>query len=414
MSKETLKLGKDALEYAIAHDIINWDDVQEKMTAHKRKEILNSHPYKIYQGKDRRWRTYVTDDRYPNHRRMVIKSRKSDLEDAVCEYYESEQTQESNANVTLATFFNEFIEYKKLRVAPTTVSSYVTAWNKYYRDSYIINIPLIELKKIEVDNWVHEMIYEHKMNSHTYTNFTCILNQSLDLAVEKGIIEHNVFTDVKVDRRRVLHPEVKKDDLTQVYTKEEQDELFELAWADFNKGKRRTHTLIPLAVMFMFLTGLRVSEVCALQYDDVHENCANINKFWRPRNNEIVLHTKGSFGSRDVILIPEAVNLIETARTTQEAYDCNSQYIFSMTNEPAYYDGVQRAFKKYCKQMGIVGKSSHKARKTYISTLIDNKININTIRKQVGHMNERTTLKNYCFDRGTPDEVYNKICAALS
>ena len=40
--------------------------------------------------------------------------------------------------------------------------------------------------------------------------------------------------------------------------------------------------------------------------------------------------------------------------------------------------------------------------KTFISSLIDAGININTIRSYVGHADERTTYGSYCFDR-TPD-----------
>ncbi len=41
-------------------------------------------------------------------------------------------------------------------------------------------------------------------------------------------------------------------------------------------------------------------------------------------------------------------------------------------------------------------------RKTYISSLIDAGININTVRSYAGHADERTTYFNYCYDR-TPD-----------
>ncbi len=36
---------------------------------------------------------------------------------------------------------------------------------------------------------------------------------------------------------------------------------------------------------------------------------------------------------------------------------------------------------------------------TYISNLIDFGLNINMIRGQVGHEDERTTYHNYCFNR---------------
>lgn len=64
--------------------------------------------------------------------------------------------------------------------------------------------------------------------------------------------------------------------------------------------------------------------------------------------------------------------------------------------------------------MGIIHKNSHKTRKTYISALIDGKVNINTIREMVGHADERTTYNNYCFDRSTEDEKKALIENALA
>ena len=39
---------------------------------------------------------------------------------------------------------------------------------------------------------------------------------------------------------------------------------------------------------------------------------------------------------------------------------------------------------------------------------------LEAIRKIVGHADERTTLHNYCFDRYTDEETYNKVVKALN
>ena len=66
------------------------------------------------------------------------------------------------------------------------------------------------------------------------------------------------------------------------------------------------------------------------------------------------------------------------------------------------YREVNALLKKYCKSADILYRPSHSSRKTYISSLIDAGININTVRSYAGHADERTTYFNYCFDR-TPD-----------
>lgn len=62
----------------------------------------------------------------------------------------------------------------------------------------------------------------------------------------------------------------------------------------------------------------------------------------------------------------------------------------------------------------LLRKSSHCARKTYTSALMDANINIRTIAKTVGHADERTTLRNYTFDRNEKDERLKKIENALN
>ena len=59
-------------------------------------------------------------------------------------------------------------------------------------------------------------------------------------------------------------------------------------------------------------------------------------------------------------------------------------------------------------------KSSHKARKTYISSLLDGNVNVNSVREMAGHRDERTTLSNYYLDRSSDEEKKKMIEAALA
>lgn len=69
---------------------------------------------------------------------------------------------------------------------------------------------------------------------------------------------------------------------------------------------------------------------------------------------------------------------------------------------------------RLCKKVGILERSPHKTRKTYISTSIDNGVNINFIQGQAGHENEKTTYESYCFNRSTRDETKEQLRRALS
>ena len=62
-------------------------------------------------------------------------------------------------------------------------------------------------------------------------------------------------------------------------------------------------------------------------------------------------------------------------------------------------------FRNYCKWMGIGQKSSHKARKAFVSAALDGGINLNTVREAVGHSDERTTLQSYLYDRAGTEKI---------
>lgn len=66
-----------------------------------------------------------------------------------------------------------------------------------------------------------------------------------------------------------------------------------------------------------------------------------------------------------------------------------------------------------CENIDIWVRISYKLRKTHISKLIDSELNIDEIRRMVGHADERTTFNSYCFNRLTDVQTEEKIEMAL-
>ncbi len=405
------------LNFLIADGRIDLGDVQSDMRQARRDLVLENHPYAIYKGKDGRYRTYVKDYSKKNNRRLIAKQTMEDLLEALCDdYYGVDRSTAKNKEAyTMASLFEEWLEYKSLHVAQTTVDRTRRDWTRYYAGEKITRKPIVTLTKLELDVWVHEMIRKFEMNKHRFANFRSILRQELDYAVDLGIISHNPFNDVKVNARRVLAPEHKKEDHTQVFTKEELAGLRELAWEDFHKKEHPVHQLAPLAVMFMFVTGVRVGEVCAIRYEDITGNTLTVRRMVEYPSGKVIDHTKGAFGDRKIPLIPQAMELIEAARQRQrECGVSDTGYLFSMRDTPILYTSVTKAFYAYCDRLGIDAKSSHKARKTFISSLLDEDVNLNTVRQIAGHVDERTTLNNYYFDRSSDEEKIAKMTKALA
>lgn len=402
------------LNYLVADGSLDLDDVTKRMKQARRKQVLENHPYEIYQGKDGRWRTYVKSEDRAYGRKLIVKTYREDLEDAIYDHYQAQSEEAMLKRASLASLFDDWLRYKELHVKKSSVDRIRNDWDRYYADSPIIHKPLFSLTKLELDTWVHEMIRRHEMTKHKYTNFSLIIRQELDYAVDLNIIEKNPFLDVKVDKKRVLVPEHKKPDQTQVFTKDELEHLQKLAWKDFETKHYYVHQLTPLAVMFMFYTGVRVGEVCAIRYSDIDGDTLTVRRMVHHSDNTVTESTKGTYGDRTVPLVPKAQELIRAARERQREENApDDGYLFSMNDKPILYTSVTKAFYRYCKAMEIGPKSSHKARKTYVSTLLDGGVGVNTVRQLVGHMDERTTLHNYYYDRSTEEEKLRRVTDAL-
>lgn len=403
----------ELLNYLVSSGKIDLGDVEKDMKKSKLQIILKEHPHKIYQGADGRWHTYVVEPD-SGKRKKISKATEEKLYDALFDFYTGRTAEKKLDAFTLEKIYPEWLEFKALHTkAQGTISRLKSDWKKYYEGTEIVKLPLRKLTKIMLDEWMHRLIRDYDLSKKQFQNIITIMNQALDYAVDLGIIEQNLSRKVKVQGTMFRFIK-KKPSETQVFTKEELEAVKELAWEDY-RNKTKVYELAPLALLFQFLTGVRIGELCALRHEDVEGYYIHVRRMVRRDEHKVVEHTKGGNEDRLVPLPSEALKIIETCKSRQQELGVDSEgYIFSINGEYCSYYAVSDLYRKYCDKLGIEQKSSHKARKTYISTLLDANVNSNTVREIAGHADEHTTLNNYHFDLTTKDERVKQIEAALT
>ena len=379
-------------------------------------EIQKKHPYSIGKGngKDQRWRTYIPDKTKKYGRKLIVKATEEELYEWLNDFYKEKLLDNLLDKVNLEIFYHEWLKYKRLH---TTASTYITRiesdWKSFYVGTPIIKIPLKKINKLTLDVWAHQLIKDYDMTRKKYVNVQVIMRQALEYAVDLDIIESNPMKGLKIDKK-IFRKEQKKPDDTQVYTVDERKMMIPLAWEDY-KNAVKFYELSPLALMFQFQTGLRIGELCAVKFSDIeNENYIHIQRMLRRDTKEVVPHTKTDCGDRYVFLTKEAKKLIAIAKERQEKTNGKAAgYIFSLTSEQITERCITSLLKKYCSKLGILYRSSHKVRKTYGSSLLDGGVSLNTTRIMLGHSDEKTTLKYYCFDTHTELEKMNLMENAL-
>lgn len=414
-----MEIDENVLHYLISYAKLNSiDEVLDNMEIMKNTDILNRHPYAITANKDGRFSTYVTDETKPSNRRKIVKPTREALEKEIIKNYKESEKRKSKENISLRSLFPEWLEYKALH---SESSKYIKTidelFKKYYEKDSIIDKPIRKLDKLTLDIWAHKLIRDNEMTKKQYYNTTIIIRQALDYAVDCQIIEKNCFRDVKIDTKLFKRIK-KKPDETQVFLIYEQQLIEKEAYKAFDETK------LPacLAIPFCFLTGLRVSELVAVKWSDIGEEKENHihiqrmevveytrhdNGKWINPTRKVIDRTKSNVGNRNVYLPTTARDILQKIKAVNEERGfSDSEYIFiDDKGKQIHESALTCRLKLYCRNVGIPRKSLHKIRKTYISTLIDNEnININYIRTQVGHSDERTTYSNYCFNR-TPKDL---------
>ena len=122
-----------------SNGMIDLDGVKTQMRQSRRKKIIEAHPYSIYLGNDERWHTYVKDEEKKSGRRMIVRKSLEDLHDALCEYYRAGSTEKGRQEATMASIYDDWIEYKSLHVASSTIDRVKRDWKRYYANEEIVH-----------------------------------------------------------------------------------------------------------------------------------------------------------------------------------------------------------------------------------------------------------------------------------
>ena len=170
-------------------------------------------------------------------------------------------------------------------------------------------------------------------------------------------------------------------------------------------------------VLLNFHLGLRIGELVALKWTDIEGDYLHVQRMeqtsfeFTNEENEVIAnstgyvivpHAKSDAGDRMVYLnsyAKEILKLIYKINMKYGYHDDGYIYIKSRYKTRATTRTLTKYLEDLCLSCSITIKSNHKIRKTKISSMFDHGININTIREQAGHEDERTSLKNYCFDQ---------------
>ena len=148
--------------------------------------------------------------------------------------------------------------------------------------------------------------------------------------------------------------------------------------------------VFSFGIFLALFTGMRIGELCALQWEDICDGAIRINKTMQRIDNSIQILPPKTQSSIRVIPIPDALKFYIENRRKPKGYVLereNGKY-----TEPRL---LQMKFKKYTEECGILNVNFHALRHTFATRCVEAGFDIKTLSEILGHNDVKTTLNKY-------------------
>lgn len=351
---------------------------------YKRKDGRYEGRYVI--GRDEKGRTkfgYVYGRQYAEVRRQLA-HRKAQASDNRGEAHE--------AGLTVAGWMERWLQGEmRLRLKPSSYQTYRQHLRKHIEPA----MGWRRLGQLTADD-VRGMLLlfmEKGLAQSTARGVLRLLSAGLEAAVDEGLIRRNPCRKVRMRtgeraEQRVLSPA-------------EQEKLCQCA---LESGQT--------AVILGLYTGMRLGEICALQWQDVDwaKQTLTVRRTVQRVAQEgagktaLMIGTPKSARSRRVIPLPPLV-MAELGRMQA----CGPWLMGAKAAEPRT---VQRQLRAMTRQLGLNGVHFHTLRHSFATRLMEKGVDIKTVSALLGHSSAKTTLDFYAHSLMEQQRsAINQLCA---
>ncbi len=385
--------GNDILRFIINNGMIDISDVQDSMEAMKREELLKRHPYKIWQGKEGKWYTYLPDEKKGRVQRE--RNTQREIENLVIRYW---KTQEENPKIT-----EVFEEWNDRRLELKKISDATYLRNRQIFDRHYGEFGGRRIRSVSMESFqdfLEEQVSEKGLTAKAFSNLKTVTRGLLKRAKKRKLIDFNVeelFQDL--DTSETDFKKVIKEDYEEVFSEEEMPRM--ISYLKENLDAKN------IGILLMFATGIRVGELVALKHEVFDGNTFKI------RRTETRYMGEGGKYVYDVKEFPKSEAGVRTVIIPEDyTWLCSKIKMLNPFGEYIFTDKdgkrmttncIRRRQERNCRKLGIYRKSPHKIRKTYGTILLDHNVDNRMIMEQMGHTDIACTENHYHRNRRSID-----------
>lgn len=331
----------------------------------------------IYKRKDGRWEARFVKDITPDGKKIygsVYAKTYKEVKDKQHKLINTPKPEKHyNTDITVSEIINQWLMCIKNRVKPITCQKYTGICKNHIIPAFG-SIPINAVSNYTIETFINQKLENDNLSHKTINDILVVINLIFKYAKE----EYNIIT-----------PTVR-------YLKEEKKEIRLLSIQEQNQLVSYLVTNIDiykLGVLISLYTGIRLGELCALEWNDITEEFIQINKTMTriktDNKTEIIIGSPKSRNSNRII--PTAEILIPYLKKFRK-----EGYLLS-TNKSLYTDPrlMQMKFEKMVKECGLNKANFHSLRHTFATRCIEAGVDVKTLSEILGHSDVKTTLNRY-------------------
>lgn len=261
---------------------------------------------------------------------------------------------------SLANILRTFLVTKKFEgCTPSTLNGY---YNILYGYLYSLDKSPLEAKASDIRAYLIGYQNEHQCSNRTLDNMRLVFSSFYNWLENEGYIVKNPLKRIK----RIKYDKV----ILQSFTDEEMESL-----------RDACRTCRELAIIeFLYSTGCRVSEVCALDKSDVNFVHRETIIFGKGKKERVVY-----FNAKAKLYI---LKYLSTRSDNNPALFVTKKYPYRRIER----SGIEFICKKIGDKAGVEHCHPHRFRRTLATNLIDKGVPIEQVQTLLGHSKLDTTL----------------------
>lgn len=380
------------LQFAMENGMLDVAQVQAQYVMKKRIEILERHKYKVWQGKDKKWRTYLP--KQDGERQLVKRSTRESIEDVIIAFYE-----EGNLKKDVVTFETAYLRWRSVQdelVSPNTVAKYKSDYRRYFEGQEFVQK---EIKKITVEDiklFVCRTIKGQGLCKEACKMLFGYISRTFESAVINKNIQKNPMDGLKVKDFYKYCQQSKKDAQSRLISEEDMFKLYQ----QFREDYKNIPSYIPTyAVEFASLTGMRVGEIAALTWDCIQDSGILVKQSEKYDRQKKVYYIDATKNEKERLfpLTKEIRELLEQVKRVEERNGFLCEWVFANENGRINAPTISSCSKNKCRQLGIPEKGIHAYRRTLNSKIRYSGVSATVAASLMGH-SEAVNNEYYTYD----------------